>query len=240
MIALLMALMLGQGAACEENPAMMTAAAERAGVFDIQGAIAQLTNRPVRCADSDVAYWYLRGLVAARDAYLYGGSPESLTPVKAAQAELGARTSETATAEIAIVVLQAASAAAQSERESMALLLDQALWLEQRQRDIGAPGAPVLTAHEVAGDLWLQVHRFEDARRAYERAVQVVGVTRRITLGLARVAVRLDDPTAACAEYARLVAGWPQGASEPTELAEARTFLRRAACQDQPAGSSRR
>jgi cytochrome c-type biogenesis protein CcmH/NrfG len=44
----------------------------------------------------------------------------------------------------------------------------------------------VISALEVAGELWLQVHRFEDARAAFERAARQVGTTPRIADGLAR------------------------------------------------------
>ena len=43
-----------------------------------------------------------------------------------------------------------------------------------------------MTAHEAAGELWLRVYRYEDAKRAYERARAVIGSTPRIESGLAR------------------------------------------------------
>ena len=125
--------------------------------------------------------------------------------------------------------------AAQSEREEMGLFLDHALNLEREARAAGRSGAPIVSASEVAGDLWLQVHRFEDARRAYVAASAQVGSTRRITLGLARTAFRLGELPAACEHYRILVSGWPKSGGEPPELGEARTFLRRAECR---AGSS--
>jgi hypothetical protein len=128
------------------------------------------------------------------------------------------------------VVLLAASSAAQSEREEMGLLLEHALDLERRQRAAGLPGAPIVTAHEVAGDLWLQVHRFEDARRAYLDSLEHVGTTRRVTLGLARVAFRLGDLPTACDRYLAFATTWRGTNVEPPELVEARTFLQRPEC----------
>ena len=61
-------------------------------------------------------------------------------------------------------------------------------WKAKRAR-LDCQGAPIVSAYEVAGDLWLQVHRFDDARRAYVTAAEQVGSTRRVTLGLARTAV---------------------------------------------------
>ena len=53
----------------------------------------------------------------------------------------------------------------------------------QRRRYAGAPG---ITAHEAAGELWLRVRRYADAKRAYEHARSVVGSTPLIEAGLAR------------------------------------------------------
>ena len=57
----------------------------------------------------------------------------------------------------------------------MGAFLTHAVAMESLQFAAGQPGAPVLSAHEVAGELWLQVHRFDDARAAFERAVEQVG-----------------------------------------------------------------
>jgi hypothetical protein len=72
----------------------------------------------------------------------------------------------------------------------MGAFLTHAIAMESLQFAAGQPGAPVLSAHEVAGELWLQVHRFEEARAAFERAVEQFGPTPRITEGLARAAAR--------------------------------------------------
>ncbi|HLG55160.1 MAG TPA: hypothetical protein VI485_07505 [Vicinamibacterales bacterium] len=95
----------------------------------------------------------------------------------------------------------------------------------------GLPGTPMITAHEAAGDLWLQVHRYEDARRAYVRAAERIGATPRVTLGLARTAARLGDMAAACTQYRALVTSWKEAAAEPPEISEARTFLLQPACR---------
>jgi len=233
MIALIFAVALAQSP-CVDHAGLMSVAADRAAVFDLKSATTRLAEG-IECPEIAVAYWYVHGLIAARDAYRYGGSAESLGPVKLAIKELESRSPGSSAAEIARVVLQAASAAAQSEREEMGLLLEHALNLEKQARAAGQPGAPIVSAFEVTGDLWLQVHRFEDAHRAYVAASAQVGSTRRITLGLARTAFRLGEVPAACEHYRLLVSGWPKSGGEPPELGEARTFLRRAECR---AGSS--
>ena len=234
MIALIVAVALAQSP-CAAHSARMAEAMDRAVVFDLKGATTRLAQGINDCPETAVAYWYVHGLIAARDAYRYGGSPESLEPVKLAMAELESRSGEVPAAEIARVVLQAASAAAQSEREEMGVLLEHALGLEGKARAAGSSGAPMVSAYEVAGDLWLQVHRFDDARRAYVAAGERVGSTRRVTLGLARTASRLGDLAAACDQYRALVSGWPKAGGEPTEFTEARVFLRRSECRARPA-----
>jgi hypothetical protein len=89
----------------------------------------------------------------------------------------------------------------------------------------GLPGAPLLSAAEVAGDLWLQVHRYEDARRAYAEAAARVGTTLRVLAGLARSARRLNDADAACSSYRQLLDMWGGRTGLPLEIAEARTYV---------------
>jgi hypothetical protein len=140
------------------------------------------------CTSAEIEAVYLRGWEAAHAAARVGGSPESLAPVRAAIATLeqmagGAH----GQAEIARYVLAAAADAAQEERDEMALFLEHAVALERMQLDAHQPGAPAITAHEAAGDLWLEVRRYDDARRAYEHAKAVIGSTPRIESGLKRV-----------------------------------------------------
>jgi hypothetical protein len=110
-------------------------------------------------------------------------------------------------------------------------VIDYAVQLEDRNLSAKLPALPMITAHEAAGDLWLQVHRYDDARRAYERAAQRIGMTPRITLGLARLAARIDALSTACAEYRTFVSSWKATGPEPPELTEARAFLSNPSCQ---------
>ena len=145
----------------------------------------------ILAAQSGVATVYVDGLLAAEEAYRRGGSPESLAPVRTAIAALEKISQrEPGPAEIARLVLLAAAAAAQSERDEMGAFLTHAVEMEVLQRAAGQPGAPVVSALEAAGDLWLRVHRYDDAKRAYERAAGVLGMTPRIKAGLARIPPR--------------------------------------------------
>jgi len=249
MVWFVLALTLAQVPRCTgEGAALMRAASERAAAFDLAGAAERLAAAwKARCADADLPTIYVGGWLAAREAYRFGGSPESLNPVVTALSVLKAISDgapwgapgllkstapgTAASAEIAFFVLQAASAAAQSERDALSLLIEHAVQLESVRLAAGLTGAPIITAHEAAGDLWLQVHRYEDARRAYLRAAERVGATPRVTLGLARTAARLEDVGAACVEYRTLATAWKRRGTEPLEISEARAFLREPACR---------
>ena len=189
------------------------------------------------CAEALVEAWYLRGLLAAREAYRDGGSAASLAPVKDAIAALEQLAAGVpGAAEIARVTLLAASAAAQSERDEMAVFLDYAVRMESLQLAAGQPGAPGVSANEAAGDLWLQVHRYQDARRAYEEAARRSVATPRILLGLARAAVRLEEPAAACRQYRALVAMLSVERGAGPEADEAQRYIEGPACTSaQPA-----
>jgi hypothetical protein len=231
MIAVVIALTLAQSTACRPDAiALMNTAAARAAVFDLAGAAQRLQAAVMSgCAEAALPSIYLRGWIAAREAYRVGGSPESLRPVIQSIAMLQ-DTGTSGPAQIAALVLQAAAAAAQSERDELALMIEYAVQLEDRRLTAMLPALPMVSAHEAAGDLWLQVHRYDDARLAYTKAATRVGVTPRVTLGLARVAARLDAISTACAQYQRLVTSWKNQSADPPELSEARALLSGSAC----------
>jgi hypothetical protein len=229
----LLLLTLAQGTQCSpEASALMKAATERAAVFDLAGAVQRMQAAAMSgCAEAMLPALYLRGWIAAREASRVGGSPEALRPVLQSIATLQDQFGKSGPSQIAALVLQAAAAAAQSERDELALMIDYAVQLEDRDLSAKRPALPMISAHEAAGDLWLQVYRYDDARRAYTRAAERIGVTPRITVGLARLAVRLDALATACKQYRSLVTTWKTPGPEPPELAEARTFLTNPACQ---------
>ena len=193
MLALVVALAVAAVQNCSSGAERRLAeAAARVQAFDLPAGITALGDPATGgCEDIEVAALYLRGLAAALDAYKQGGSQESLAPVREAIGELEKISGQRpGPPEVARLVLIAATAAAQSEREEMGAFLTHALAMESLQFAAGQPGAPVLTAHEVAGELWLQVHRFDEARAAFELAAEQFGTTPRIAAGLARAVPR--------------------------------------------------
>jgi tetratricopeptide (TPR) repeat protein len=230
----LLALVLAQGGLCDGDAAMeVGAAAVRLDRFDLAGALDHY-ERAARlgCADAEIALHYVRGLAHAREAYRRGGDAPSLQPVVAATRWLEQRSGGAAgPAAIASAVLRAAAAAAQSERDEMAIWIEHAVAMETLQRAAGQPAAPAMSAIATAGDLWLQVHGYDEARRAYRRAIEQEGATPHTRLGLARGAAREQDVSTACAEYGAVMESWERRAEpDPPEITEARTFLERSGC----------
>ena len=233
MVALALGALLSMQVPCAPAAAaLVETATARAAEFDLAGAADQLEAAVARgCASAAVAAVYVRGLVDAREAFRQGAPPESLVPIRQAMTELErVGQGRLGPAEIARLMLHAAAASAQGERDEMRLYLESAVRMESLQRAAGQPGAPVVAAAEVAGDLWLQLYRYEEARRSYTDASAQVGPTARVTAGLARVAARLNDTASACAEFERLVQMWGSRPALPAEVVEARAYLDQAAC----------
>jgi hypothetical protein len=228
---LALTLWLAQSPCDRQGAALVAEALARASLFDLAGAAARAEDARSRgCQDAEVPAIYFRGLVAAREAARFGGSPGSLQPVMRAVASLDALTRAEPRAAIAQAVLRAAAAASQSERQEMSLHIEHAASLEALQLAAGQRGAPGVAAHEAGGELWLQVHRYEDARQFFTRAITALGATPRITLGLARTAARLEDSRTACDRYRALLRAVGGRAAEAPEVVEARTYLAHPAC----------
>lgn len=97
----------------------------------------------------------------------------------------------------AITVIRAAVAAAQDERDEMALYLAHAEWLTGRLALVDERARWPLPPDLVAGELWFEVDRYADAVAAFARA----SASGRSRLGLARAAERTGDTTTACRAY---------------------------------------
>jgi hypothetical protein len=219
-------ILLGQLATCSpEALGRLGAAAARVEAFDLRGAI-EIARSTGECDEAAGAVEYLDGLLGAAEAVKAGGTVDSLRDVRSAANALSRRAEGGHRRwEVASLALRAVAAASQYERDEMAVYLAEATRIEGLLLAATQPGAPFVTAHELAGDLWLQVHRFEDARTAYTRAAERVGRTPRVRLGLARTAIRLDRPDLACQEYRWLLEAWGNRREQPPEISEARTYV---------------
>ena len=215
------------GADGRDARSLIAEAIVRAAEFDLPGAMELLRVTAARGdAGSEVGLVYLRGLVDAREAFEDGGTVADLTPVYGAIEALATLSQgRRGSAEIARFVLQAAAAAAQSERDEMRLYLETAMQMELIQSAAGLPGAPLVSATEIAGDLWLQVDRYEEARQMYDDAADRVGPSLRNMVGSARASGRLKDVLAACTSYGGLLETWGSRPGAPAEIAEAQTYI---------------
>ena len=153
------------------------------------------------------------GWFEARRLVAVGGAADKLGPVRAvldaldkvepdAAAPLLQKEAFTLQREYAQVSLRAAIAAAQDERPEMELLLVHARDLVQRVEQRAARAIWPRPFNLLAGELWFEVDRYEEARIAYERAVQSDDVPASI-VGLARAQSRLGRYDLACATYKR-------------------------------------
>src|SRR5262245_40869390 len=131
MTTLALVLLLAQTPPCTPDAvALIKAANERAAAFDLAGAATRLQSAVMSgCTDAVLPSIYLRGWIAAREAYRAGGSPESLRAVSQSIAMLQDRGAKSGPPQMAALVLQAAAAAAQSERDELALMIDYAVQL---------------------------------------------------------------------------------------------------------------
>jgi hypothetical protein len=219
-----------QPACSPEAMRLLAEASVRASRFDLPAAVESLRTAPT-CERAMVAAWYIQGLLDARAAASVGGTAESLASVQRAITVLERlERNGSVPAGIARLVLHAAAAAAQTERDEMRLYLDSADRLEFVQEAAGQVGAPIVPAAEMAGALWLQVDRYDEARHAYEEARRRHGPSPRISLGVARASARLGEAASACAEYRTLLDGWGPREPDRPEMVEARAYLAQPAC----------
>jgi hypothetical protein len=163
--------------------------------------------------EADVRRVAMEGWNAARALAPKGGAVDLLGPVNVRLKELDAMPNTSA--RYAEVAIRAAVSAAQEERDEMQLFLDHAGDLSKQMALAGTPARFPLPIDELAGELWLEVDRFEESRDAYRRATENAP-TPNAWVGLARASDKLGDLVAACAAYTR-VAG-TQGLPPTVEL----------------------
>ncbi len=158
-----------------------------------------------RCALVQVQRVSLEGWAEARRLASAGGAADLQGPVRRALGELarwqdGAAGLEAGYAQTAI---RAAVAAAQDERPELELLLTHARDLAERLGARGRRARWPRPFNLLAGELWFEVDRYEEARAAYERAARSDPGAAAV-VGLARALARLGRGADACAAYGRV------------------------------------
>jgi hypothetical protein len=234
----LLVLLLAQDASCTGDGAGQVANAMRLGEsFELAAAAdAYAAAAAAGCPGVLPAVMYLRGLVAARAAEQQFGATAALQSLKDFITRLEPYAASDPVARAMQAVLRAAMPAAQHERPEMELLIDDMLHREALQLEAGLPGLPIVSAHEAAGLFWLYLHAYDEAARAFDVAAARIGNTPYVMLGRARAAAGRRNTALACSAYAQLIDWWSSRTSTPTEITEARDFVRQPAC----AASSKR
>lgn len=164
------------------------------------------TLKPV--PDTEVQRVAMAGWRAARALAPKGGAIDQLGPVNQRLKELDQMPN--IAARYAEIAIRAAVSAAQEERDEMQLLLTHARDLSNQMGMAGTPGQWPLPIDELEGELWLEVDRFDEARAAYQHAVDT-RPTPNAWIGLARSADKLGDTVTACQAYSKAgsIAGLP-------------------------------
>lgn len=150
--------------------------------------------------DREVQRLAMEGWVAARELAPKGGALELLGPVNLRLRALDGLPGMPA--RYADVAIRAAVSAAQEERDEMEVFLAHARDLSDTMALTGGAAQWPLPIDELAGELWLEVDRYTEARDAYLRATRLKA-TANAWIGLARASDRLGDLVAACAAYTR-------------------------------------
>lgn len=147
----------------------------------------------------------LKGWDDARQLAAVGGDRARLAPVLARIDDLEPlkRGPLRVEAEYAQVAIRAAIAASQDERPELELLLTHARDLSERVAQRGGRTIWPRPINLLAGELWLEVDRFDEAHQAFVRAVSVEESARTL-VGLSEVLLRLERRAEACQTVSRV------------------------------------
>jgi len=186
------------------------------------------------CHELGLGALVVDGWVEARRLALIGGAPDALARMHDTLARIEAvRAARPATAILAQMaayadaVLRAAVAAAQDERDEMQVYLAHARTLADSLALAGVTRPWPLPIDVAAGELWLEVDRFADARDAFARVADAA-LAVRVALGTGRAFEQLKDGSAACVAYRRAAAG----ILVPDAIARAREAVVRLRCSE--------
>jgi tetratricopeptide (TPR) repeat protein len=171
----------------------------------------------MRLSRSAILGWHEARQLASK-----GGAVALLGPVNQHLAELQTVTAPALAIDVeyARVAIRAAIAAAQDERPEMALLLDQARDLSERLAFRKRRAMLPRPFNLLAGELWFEVDRYEEARAAFDRAAQFDRSPAALA-GLGRTLDAMGRQAEACAAYQQVHDAAPALADE------AKAFLAR-------------
>jgi tetratricopeptide (TPR) repeat protein len=187
---------------------------------------AALQPRANGVPQAEAITYFARALGAARsgDAAQARADVEKLQSLHAAMAQTKAD-SRPDYIEIQRRAAAAWLAFAEGKKEEALQLMRSAAELEDSSGAIAATATPLLPAHELLGDLLLELHEPAQALREFETALRIAHHRFNGLFGAARTAQLAGDPEKARTYYAQLVSLCDHADSARTELTEARTFL---------------
>ncbi len=125
--------------------------------------------------------------------------------------------------------LQAAMAKSAGALDDAIAHMQEAVSLEESLSPPSGPPWTIKPPHELLGELLLSAGRAEEARRAFETAMDRHPNRARAQLGAARAAARSGDHPSALKFYRALLVGWQQADSDLAEVVEAERYLGRGA-----------
>jgi len=115
---------------------------------------------------------------------------------------------------------------AEGQTDEALALLDEAVALEEEMELPSGPVHPIKPAHEMYGEVLLDLERTEEAAEQFERALQRTPNRVWSLLGSARAAAALGETTTATERYGLLAGIWQQADPElETLVTEARDFV---------------
>jgi hypothetical protein len=182
---------------------------------------------PVNVPSTAMSCAFLQAYSAARLAYP-GAKADRLQEAARINERLGGSNGGHASiVELLRVIVRAAIAAGQEEHPELELLSMHASDLEERLLRSGQLVLPFAPVAEIAGDLFYQANRFDQARRRYSDALIARPNRARSILGIARASVRLEDSKAATDAYQQFLDAWKDADADPElpEIAEARAWI---------------
>ena len=141
----------------------------------------------------------------------------------AREAAAGLEAMEDAVATISHHEVMALVHAAEGNADQATALMEEATEMAGSRGARGAP-TPLKPAHELYGELLLDLDRPADAVTQFERALRRMPNRSLSLVGLARAAIATDDPNTAREQYQKLLHQW-RGADDAALVQEARTFL---------------
>jgi hypothetical protein len=158
--------------------------------------------------EPSAALWpvvFVAGLDAALRAWP-GGDATLLGRARAATAALEAMAPGTRASEIAWArtLIDAAIAASQDEYPEAVLQVEHAIELERALAVADPELVPLMSARELAAELWLRTYRYEDARREARAVLEAQPQRLGPLVVIARASARLEDAAAATEAWRRV------------------------------------